>query len=658
MYIILSLSSLLIAGIVICILFVDDKKSGKGIYSKTPFGDAVLMSNSEFNETFPKCDLSKQKNHGGGLVISSKKNKVWINTKDVMNLIFGQIGSGKTQLVVIPTILNICASNESMIINDPKPELYGKTAQYLIEHGYDVHLLNFNNTRFGDQFNFMDLVNENAKISLDSLYSAKACHYLLEALKCSTTSDKYINEIQDMFLEQYPVADETILMHRKKEICSRIDKICNNLKSENYKNKIDLVERLQQDEKDYMFQYYDYADIANEKAEIIAKTILMTSGVASGGDSAIWEESAIALITTLIQFVSEWSARDSQKHLGSVYRLFNILQAQNPETKQYMIDEVMEALSDMDVIKASYAPVKSATGDTKSSIFFSASTPLKTFRSNAVTTQCSATTIDLLSLDKKPTAIFIYPMGKDENSVTQGLCSLFISQVYQTLIAYTKTNNGAMNKPVHLILDELPQIYIDHFADKLAICRSRRIFWHGFVQTLTQIESIYKDEAKAIMDNCSLLYLLSNDNQLLKEISESVGSYQTSVKNLSTSKAKDTISVSESESKMSRSIFTIDELRNFKFGNGLYLESGKLPISLKFTPFYKMPIQKKISKLKQRKVDEQRIEGKINDYFMPTFTELKDSIRKFNKDELFVIRMDHGNMNTLVNFKKNMKRNF
>lgn len=658
MYIVLGLSSLFLAIIVVYIIFIDDKKAKKDVYSRTPYGDARLMSDSEFNDLFPHYELDSENHYGGGLVVSSKRNKVWINTKDVMNLVFGQIGSGKTQLVVLPTILNICACGESMIINDPKPELYGKTAQYLIEHGYDVHLLNFNNTRYGDQYNFMDLVNKNTSIALDSLYHAKACHYILQALKNKDMTQNYITEIQAIFEKQKPNSQDTILNYRKNEICIRIANICESLKDGHYDKKLDLVERLQQDEKDYLYQYYDFADEANQKAEIIAKTILATSGIACGGNSAIWEESAIALITTLIQFVSEWSIRDSQKHLGSVYRLFNILQCINLETKKYMLDEVIDTLSDLDIIKASYAPVKSATGDTKSSIFFSASTPLKTFRSNAVAKQCSATTIDLLSLDKKPTAIFIYPMGKDENSVTTGLCSLFISQLYQTLVEHTKTNNGMMDRPVHLILDELPQIFIDNFASKLAICRSRKIFWHGFVQTLSQLKTIYKDEAEAIMDNCSLMYLLSNDNELLNEISESVGYYQTSVKNLSTSKTKESISISESESKMSRAIFTVDELRNFEFGSGLYLQSGNLPVLLNFTPFYKMPINKKLATLKQKEVDEKQIDKQMNDYFIVSYAEIKDSIRKFNKDELFMINPDHGNMNNLVDLKKNMKRNF
>lgn len=75
-------------------------------------------------------------------------------------LIVGGSGSGKTQKIIIPTILlNANSSNEpSFIINDIKGEIFEKTSKYLKDRGYKVINLNLNTNTF---------VNENETINSD-----------------------------------------------------------------------------------------------------------------------------------------------------------------------------------------------------------------------------------------------------------------------------------------------------------------------------------------------------------------------------------------------------------------------------------------------------------------------------------------------------------
>lgn len=59
-------------------------------------------------------------------------------------IITGAPGSGKSRCFAIPNIMQTIRRGESMIITDPKGELYGKTASMARAHGYTVKILNFN----------------------------------------------------------------------------------------------------------------------------------------------------------------------------------------------------------------------------------------------------------------------------------------------------------------------------------------------------------------------------------------------------------------------------------------------------------------------------------------------------------------------------------
>ena len=64
----------------------------------------------------------------GGIVVKSvpKRNelKLWYNNGSYHLLTVGTTGSGKTQNIVMPSILSIATSGASIIINDPKGELH------------------------------------------------------------------------------------------------------------------------------------------------------------------------------------------------------------------------------------------------------------------------------------------------------------------------------------------------------------------------------------------------------------------------------------------------------------------------------------------------------------------------------------------------------
>jgi type IV secretion system protein VirD4 len=89
----------------------------------------------------------------GGVPLSFNGNVVFADSSDSHTLIMGSTGSKKSRLIAMPTINILAGSNESMIITDPKGELYAYSCAMLMEKGYSVFCFNLRNPATGDCWN-------------------------------------------------------------------------------------------------------------------------------------------------------------------------------------------------------------------------------------------------------------------------------------------------------------------------------------------------------------------------------------------------------------------------------------------------------------------------------------------------------------------------
>ena len=89
----------------------------------------------------------------GGIPLINDGKEIWIDSSGYHNMIIGSTGSGKTQGLSFPFIRIMAKAGESMIITDPKGELYEGTANELRERGYNIILLNFRDPQKGNCWN-------------------------------------------------------------------------------------------------------------------------------------------------------------------------------------------------------------------------------------------------------------------------------------------------------------------------------------------------------------------------------------------------------------------------------------------------------------------------------------------------------------------------
>lgn len=91
----------------------------------------------------------------GGIPLSynEETKTVYVDDADAHSLIIGATGSKKSRLLAMPLVKILMYAKESMIITDPKAEIYNRTAAELKSHGYEIITINLRNPKQGDAWN-------------------------------------------------------------------------------------------------------------------------------------------------------------------------------------------------------------------------------------------------------------------------------------------------------------------------------------------------------------------------------------------------------------------------------------------------------------------------------------------------------------------------
>ena len=104
------------------------------------------LSPAKFVKIMPPHRLFDQHSHGWIATTKLKRSSLMCQAQaGEHGLIIGSTGSGKTQKLILPTILyNACAATKpSMVISDPKGKLADQCQAFLRQQGYDVQTCDF-----------------------------------------------------------------------------------------------------------------------------------------------------------------------------------------------------------------------------------------------------------------------------------------------------------------------------------------------------------------------------------------------------------------------------------------------------------------------------------------------------------------------------------
>ena len=135
-----------------------DREEGVGFSTtKKDKGYSRWAKDKEMKAVLKEVDPKAPTSEYAGIPLISKNGKLWVDNGEFHNLVIGATGSGKTVSTILPSIKVLAKKGESMVLTDPKGELYEKTGGLLKAKGYDLIVLNFRNPQKGNAWNPMTL---------------------------------------------------------------------------------------------------------------------------------------------------------------------------------------------------------------------------------------------------------------------------------------------------------------------------------------------------------------------------------------------------------------------------------------------------------------------------------------------------------------------
>lgn len=149
----------LVAILTACSSYFFEREEGFGITTQKKSkndGYSKLMSDKDMKKDYgiKKVHLKDDTYEAGGIPVINDGKDAWVDASgQPHSLIMGASGSGKTQAFMFPLIKILGRAGESMIVTDPKGELYEACGSLLKEKGYKIILINFRDPREGAAWN-------------------------------------------------------------------------------------------------------------------------------------------------------------------------------------------------------------------------------------------------------------------------------------------------------------------------------------------------------------------------------------------------------------------------------------------------------------------------------------------------------------------------
>lgn len=411
----------------------------------------------------------------------------------------------------------------SMVVSDPKLELFIASKQILELRGYDVYCLNLIDPYESCNYNPLQLIvdtyrngdpaeasaiarslaagiyEEDKDCGENSFFYENAV-FLLAALIMSEVIDQVQadKEANKKYMQEHLEATKRYarLGDKEKEKIQELAKELSDLKRERRKvrDKYKMIQLDRQIEKlDEKLRIYNYDDVP-----FIPR---------------YENEKKVNLPNILVKF-----SRLAEKWIPSE------IEGAEPECA---LDLYFQQRDTLDVARNLYSAIKISGGQrTKGSIYSTMLTKLSGFMDEKIKklTACSSFRLEDIGFGKRPIALFMGIPEYDESN--RFILSMFISQLYYALAKRATMSGGRCTREVVYLLDEFGNIpCIKNMSRMLTVCLGRNIRFNLIVQSYSQIDAVYGEEdAKTIHGNCgNQIYIMCNELDTAEKFSNLIG---------------------------------------------------------------------------------------------------------------------------------------
>ncbi|OJF96185.1 VirD4-like conjugal transfer protein, CD1115 family [Alkalibacterium sp. 20] len=529
-------------------------------------GDSRFSTLSEIQQAYKEVDQLKSKIKGhGGIPVARYKDKLYLDDQPVNTVIIGTSRSGKGETFVFPTIDVTSRAEEqsSLVINDPKGELYTGSYETLRKRGYDIEVINMISPENSLSYNPLALIIE-AYTNGDMETAQQLTESLTFSLYmtgdpeadfwnslASSLVGASILALCGIYLREDTYKPEKVTMRNVQTFITTLGK---------EKTEIDGVEKTKLD---LFFNSLDHSDVAKmqfsatEFAEGKTRSSIFVSALEKlklfNADSMARMTSKNTIDFSLVGFPKQIRLFTDYKLVGqSVKAEFYKKNVDSPfgedvgQVKRLIKNKepygslkicFNEKLADGDIIHL--------VDDENIDLWYSfkriaqnALSPINDYGFIEYKEQASTKilknkeqqglelvqSMETYYIDK-PKAIFLLVPDYDRSRAM--LSSIFIKQMYQTMATMCQDVRGnKLHRRLKFLLDEFGNMTpIKEMDSIMTVCLGRNILFDLVVQGYNQITALYGDEkGQSIKDNCqNHLYILSTSSTTAKEISEKLG---------------------------------------------------------------------------------------------------------------------------------------
>ena len=445
-----------------------------------------------------------------GFVFRNKEvgGKYEVNMKpETHALVLGTTGTGKTQIFANPTIRILAHTGQkpSLVMTDPKGELYTDNAEVLRKEGYNIVVLNLENPYASSRWNPLEIAYR--------VYE-RAGNLRKEVKKYSNCTP------EQMGFKKFSAAQIGDATYGN---------VWYGFDGKAFPNEKILEEELEA-------RRIQLEDEAKSDLKNIALSLIPDD---PNCKDKTWPDGCRDLIFGIMQAMLE-DSRDPR--LGMTLEKFNLFNLYKICMKRDPGGDRESVLKTLTKYAQGRDPVTSNVENLMSSVCMASPVTQRSFIATlgssignilgdeGIFYMTAGTDIDFEDIPERPTAFFVrIPDHKTERHPLGVLC---ISQLYKVLVDVanktvdSKGKSGSLKRPVYFILDEFGNMPpIPKFGTMVTVSRSRKIFFEIVLQSYSQLDIKYgQEEAKNIRGNFQMeVFLGSEDAKTIQEFSEACG---------------------------------------------------------------------------------------------------------------------------------------
>ncbi|MDU7068912.1 MAG: type IV secretory system conjugative DNA transfer family protein [Clostridium perfringens] len=219
-------------------------------------------------------------------------------------------------------------------------------------------------------------------------------------------------------------------------------------------------------------------------------------------ENKFWKDMSMSLVRAILfSMLENKSLTDLKSVRDTIFNLV-FLEDKNGIKK---LDEYFESMQLMTLARLEYKKVGYLDEGVKKSICLDAIEHLDKFNDKVIPNK--TITLKEIGFENNPVALFLITHEIEEVS------SIFIKEIYSYLVKiHLKSKH---NREVIFNLDNFESINeIENFYDIFLLCLARGIKFNITIKSLQQLEKVYGEIYKTILDNCGNLIYISSDDYL------------------------------------------------------------------------------------------------------------------------------------------------